>query len=65
MEVTHDIRCRGCGETGKAVWDEQSWHPDIRIQPIPIRVMGWFEIIQQGKDKAIACRRCQQILPPR
>lgn len=63
MEVTRAIRCRGCGETGQAVWEERSWHPDFQIHPIPIRVTGRFAITHRGADKVIACLRCQQLLP--
>ncbi len=62
MEVTRTISCRGCGQTGQAVWEERSWHPDVQIRPIPIRVMGHFVIAQQGPDKVIGCLRCQQLL---
>jgi hypothetical protein len=64
MEITRDISCRGCGEKGQAVWDEQSWHPDVQIQRIPLRVTGRFALLAKGADKVIACLRCQQILPP-
>jgi hypothetical protein len=61
MEVTRDICCKGCGEKGQAVWEERSWHPDVQLRPVPVRVTGRFSISQQGLDKVIACQRCQQI----
>jgi len=61
MEITREIRCRGCGETGQAVWETRAWHPDVQIRPVPLRVTGRFAICQQGPDKVIACLRCQQL----
>ncbi len=63
MEITRDIGCKACGEKGQAVWEERSWHPDVQIARIPLRITGRFVIVVQGADKLIACLRCQQILP--
>ncbi len=64
MEVTREIKCRGCGETGQVVWGVSQWHPDVQPQQTPLRVTGRFSICAHGKAKAIACERCQQIQNP-
>jgi hypothetical protein len=61
MEVTRDICCKGCGETGQAVWAVTQWHPGVMPERTPVRVSGRFSICTHGKGKAIACGRCQQI----
>ncbi len=64
MEVVHDIRCKGCGETGQVVWGVTQWHPDMQPERKPLRVSGRFSICVHGKSQAIACGRCQQIHNP-
>ena len=61
MEVTRDIRCKGCGETGQAVWAVTQWHSEALDQRTPLRVSGRFSIGAHGKGMAIARGRCQQI----
>ncbi len=62
MEITRQIRCQGCGETGQAVWDERAWHPDVQPERVPLRVTGPFSICVHGPSQVIACGRCQQIM---
>ncbi len=64
MEVMRQINCRGCGETGQAVWNVTQWHPDVQPIQTPVRVTGHFSICSHGNGRAIACSRCQQIHNP-
>jgi hypothetical protein len=58
MEVTEQIRCKGCGALGKAEFSDDG---NLRR---PLRVSEAFylhETTNKPNEKKIACNKCHQI----